>query len=127
MLVQLSLGSRSVPLISILLGALVVVLFALACLALRASPRGRAVSSLAYGTLAASTWVLVVCGLQTGTDLELWLALAFAGASFIPPTLLHLVRHYPASTDSPSAAVIAASYLLAAVFAGCSATTSLLF
>ena len=126
-LVQLSLGSRSIPLISIVLSALIVVLFALAVLALRASPKAWPNRSLAAGALAVAVWVLGVCGLQTGTDLRLWLAVAFSGASFIPAALLQLVRHYPVTTSSPSSAMLVTGYLLATGFAACSVGTPLLF
>ena len=117
MLTALSPISRSVRSFRSCSLALVIVLFALAVLALRASPRAWANRSLAGGALAAAVWVLGVCGLQTGTDLQLWLAVAFSGASFIPAALLQLVRHYPVTTPSPSPAVLVASYVLATGFA----------
>jgi PAS domain S-box-containing protein len=118
---------RGVPIIAAFLTALVIILFALAVLALRASPRAWANRSLACGALAGGVWIMGVCGLQTGTDLRFWLAVAFAGASFIPAALLQLVRHYPVTTPSPSPAVVLAALVLAAAFAVCAAAPSLLF
>ncbi len=126
MLAQPSQGS-SLPTVSLFLLAIVVVLVALSFLVIKASPRAKANRSLASANLSAAVWVLGIAGLQSGTNLDLWLAVAFSGASFIAVTLLCLVRHYPVKTSSPSLLVLIIGFSLAAWFTYCSAATSLLF
>jgi len=126
MLAQPSQGS-SLPTVSLFLFAIVVILVALAFLVIKASPSAKANRSLAAANLSTAVWVLGIAGLQIGTNLDLWLAVAFSGASFIAVTLLCLVRHYPVKTSSPSLLVLIIGFSLAAWFTYCSAATSLLF
>jgi PAS domain S-box-containing protein len=126
MLTDPGLSFRGLSPIAGFLSTLAIVLLALATLALRASPRAWANRSLAAGALAAAVWILGVSGLQTGTELKLWGAVAFAGAAFIPAALLQLVRHYPVTTSSPASPIVLTAYVLAAGFAASAAVPDLL-
>src|SRR5262249_11062847 len=120
-------SAPTLPPISGFLLLLALTLVGLALLVLKAAPRARANRSLSGGALSVAVWVVGVSGLQTGTHLRMWLALAFSGSAFIPATLLTLVRYYPVTTGAPSFILLATSYLLAIVFSLCGVTTPLLF
>jgi signal transduction histidine kinase len=125
---QFSLTPHSIPLISLLLFAVSTSLVTLAILALKASPRAAATRSLVAAWMSASIWVFGIAGLQMPTDnLRLWLAIAFSGASFVPATLLHLVRHCPVNTPTPSTPILLIAYIIAALLTYCAIATDLLF
>jgi hypothetical protein len=115
------------PLVSIVLFVVVLLLLALASFVIKAGPRAPESLALALANLATAVWVLGVWGLQLGTDLRFWLAIAFFGASFIPAALLWLVRHYPVRTTAPSLVLIAVVVSLGASFGYLAIATSLLF
>jgi len=104
---------------------LAAVLLALAMFVWRARPDISVNRWFAAQTVCLASWVLGVGGLEGGTYLDAWGRFTFASASLIPAAFLGFSRCYPTPSAWPPVRLIRSTFLVGAVLALLSLTTSL--
>jgi len=98
---------------------------ALAIFVWRARPENAVNRWFAAQTLCLASWVCGVGGLQGGAHLDAWGRFTFASASLIPASFLGFTRCYPTPNAWPSIALLRSTFLVGAILAFLSLTTSL--
>ena len=89
----------------------------------RARPESAVNTWFGLFTLAMACWVLGIAGVEAGFHTELFGRLTFAGAAFMPPTLLAFSRVFPTPTPWPPRRLVVLGLASASVLAVLSTTT----
>lgn len=87
-------------------------------------PRHRVNRRFALFSFSISIWVLSISGLQSGSHLDAWGALAFSAAAFIPACFIAFIYVFPDRSNATLPLPLALPFILAGVFALLATTTS---
>jgi signal transduction histidine kinase len=77
-------------------------------------------------TMSVASWVLGIGGLHSGTHLDVWARVTFAGAALIPASFLSFMQAYPTPSTWPRASILRGTFTLAGVIAVLSLSTPLM-
>ena len=106
--------------------ALVALLLALAAFVWLARPSSAINRWFATFTLFVAVWVIGITGLQSGSQLDAWARVTFAGATLIPASFLSFMREYPTLSTWPPTSLLRGTLVFAGAIAVLALSTPLL-
>ena len=106
--------------------ALVALLLALAAFVWLAHPSSAINRWFATFTLFVAVWVIGITGLQSGSHLDAWARVTFAGATLIPASFLSFMRAYPTLGTWPPTSLLRGTLVCAGAIAFLALSTPLL-
>ena len=109
-----------VPLVALV--ALLLALAGFVWLAQRSSAVNRWFATF---TLFVAVWVIGITGLQSGTHLNAWARVTFAGATLIPASFLAFMRAYPTLSAWPPTSLLRGTLAVASIIAALTLLTPL--